>query len=215
MKVKSPLSCFAFSVLLALCCFGPIRAQDARPAVETRPVPDRHAQGSIVTLYALDPLARALCFRDGREGLMIRGNRVGNRCSDLSFTVAGGGSLVTGIEANRAGAIIDLGTADELRERYGYDDADGGGEGFASLRLQGEKLVILKEDRPQEKLQPLREGPALFSDVGPSANAPIKLGHIYLLRIVDTKNSGFQVLVKMIVIAYAPNESVTFRWELL
>lgn len=203
-------------MLIALCWCGSARAQeDARQGVEKKPTPERQARGAIFTLYALDPLARALCFRDGREGVMFRSNRVTNRCSDLSFTLAGGGSLVTGIEANRVGAIIDLGTADELRERYGYDDADGGGEGFASLRNQGDKLVILKEDSPEEKLQPLREAQALFATARSSANAPVKLGHIYLLRIADTKDSSFQLIVKLLVISYRPNESVTLRWELL
>ncbi len=213
--MRSQRSLFAASVLMGLCCWGAAQAQDAKPGVESSPASGRLARGSIVTMYALDPLARAFCFRDGGEGLTIVKNRVGNRCSDLSFTTAGGGSLVTGIEANRVGAIIDLGTADELRERYGYDDADSGGEGFASLRLQGEKIFILKEDRPQEKLQPLREGPSLFTNVGPSANAPIKLGHIYLVRIMDMKDSSFDLIAKVIVVGYTPNESVTLRWALL
>jgi len=142
-------------------------------------------------------------------------NRWANRCSDLSFTLAGEGSLVTGIEANRVAAIVDLGTANQLRERYGYEDADNGGEGFASLRLDGQTVMILKEDSPQEKLQPLKEAAKLFSELGPSANSSIKLGHIYLLRITDQKDRDYQRIVKVIVIEYRPNESVTVRWELL
>jgi hypothetical protein len=41
------------------------------------------------------------------------------------------------------------------------------------------------------------------------------LGHIYLVRIVDSKDKSFQQLVKLIVIAYRPEEAVTVRWELL
>jgi len=172
-------------------------------------------RGGVFTFYVWDPLARSLCFSDGRAGLMILKNRIENRCSDLNFNLARGGSFTTGIEADRVGAIIDLGTADELRERYGYDDAAGGGEGFASLRLQGQQVLILKADNPEETLQPLKEAPALFSEVGPSANAPVKLGHIYLLRLASKKDSSFQLIVKLIVIAYTPNESVTLRWEAL
>jgi len=171
--------------------------------------------GGLATLYALDPLARALCFRDGKTGMAFEKNRWANRCSDLSFTLAGEGSLVTGIEANRVAAIVDLGTANQLRERYGYEDADNGGEGFASLRLDGQTVMILKEDSPQEKLQPLKEAAKLFSELGPSANSSIKLGHIYLLRITDQKDRDYQRIVKVIVIEYRPNESVTVRWELL
>jgi hypothetical protein len=147
--------------------------------------------------------------------MAFQNNRWGNRCSDLTYSLAGGGSLITGVEATRIGAIIDLGTADDLRERYGYEDADSGGEGFASLQLQGNKILILKEDNPNETLQPLREGPSLFADLGPSANAPIKLGHIYLVRIADKKDVSFQRIAKLMVIAYTPNESVTLRWALL
>jgi hypothetical protein len=171
--------------------------------------------GGLATLYALDPLARALCFRDGRTGMSFEKNRWANRCSDLSFTLAGEGSLVTGIEANRVAAIVDLGTPNQLRERYGYEDADNGGEGFASLQLTGQTVMILKEDSPQEKLQPLKEAAKLFSELGPSANSSIKLGHIYLMRITDQKDRDFQRIVKVIVIEYRPNESVTLRWELL
>lgn len=209
--MKKILSWFAGSVLVALCwCVG-LQAQTAT-ASDKR---SDQVRGGIFTLYALDPLARALCFRDGREGLAFQKNRWTNRCSDLTFSLAGDGSFVTGIEASRMAAIIDLGTADDLRERYGYEDAQSGGEGFASLRLQGDKIVVLKEDNPHEQLQPLKEGSTLFTDVQPSANAPVRLGHIYLLRIADRKDKSFQQIVKLIVIEYRPNESVTLRWELL
>lgn len=167
-------------------------------------------------MYALDPLARTLCFSDGKEGMMFINNQWDNRCSDLSYSLAGNGSFVTGVEQNRIAAIVDLGTPNELRERYGYEDADNGGVGFASLRLDGGKIMVLQEDFSKKPVwQALKEGPKLFTEVGPSANAPIKLGHIYLLRIADTKDKGFQQIVKLMVIAYRPDEAVTLRWELL
>ena len=211
--MKSRISCLACSALIVLSCCSALHAQDPTPGVERPSVPQRQVRGGIITLYALDPLARAVCFRDGREGLAFQKNRWANRCSDLSFTLTGDGSFVTGIEATRVAAIIDLGTANDLRERYGFEDAENGGEGFASLRLEGDKIVILKEDNPHESLQPLKEGTALFTDLGPSANAPVRLGHIYLLRIADKKDKSYQQIVKLIVIAYKPNESVTLRWE--
>jgi hypothetical protein len=172
-------------------------------------------RGGVFTMYALDPLARTLCFTDGKEGMAIINNQWDNRCSDLSYSLAGNGSLVTGVEQNRIAAIVDLGTPNELRERYGYEDADNGGVGYASLRLDGGKIMVLQEDNTKPVWQPLKEGPKLFTEVGPSANAPIKLGHIYLLRIADTKDKGFQQIVKLMVIAYRPDEAVTLRWELL
>ena len=174
-------------------------------------------RGGIFTMYAVDPLARALCFNDGKEGMAFVNNKWENRCSDLSFTLAGGGSLVTGIELNRMAAIVDLGTANDLRGRYSYEDAENGGVGFASLRLEGDKVMILQDDNGKFKAswQPLQEGSKLFAEVKSSANAPIQLGHIYLVRIVDSKDKSFQQLIKLMVIAYRPEEAVTVRWELL
>ena len=174
-------------------------------------------RGGIFTLYAVDPLARTLCFNDGKEGMAFVNNKWENRCSDLSYTLAGGGSLVTGIELNRVAAIVDLGTANDLRGRYSYEDAENGGVGFASIRLEGDKVTILQDDNGKFKAswQTLQEGSKLFSELKSSANAPIQLGHIYLVRTVDSKDKSFQRIVKLIVIAYRPEEAVTVRWELL
>jgi hypothetical protein len=211
--MNSRISRLVCSSVLALCCCGALSAQMTTQGVEQGSVPQRQVRGGIFTLYALDPLARALCFRDGRDGLAFQKNRWANRCSDLSFNLAGDGNFVSAIEASRVAAIVDLGTARELRDRYGFEDAENGGEGFASLRLDGEGILVLKEDNPNESLQPLKEGSALFAELRPSANAPIRLGHIYLLRIVDKKDKSYQQVVKLMVIAYRPNESVTIRWE--
>lgn len=174
-------------------------------------------RGGIFTIYAMDPLARTLCFTDGKEGMAFVSNKWENRCSDLSYTLAGGGSLVTGIELNRMAAIVDLGTANDLRGRYSYEDAENGGVGFASIRLEGDKVTILQDDNGKFKAswQTLKEGSKLFTEVKSSANAPIQLGHVYLVRIVDSKDKSFQLMVKLMVIAYRPEEAVTVRWELL
>lgn len=172
-------------------------------------------RGGIFTIYALDPLARTFCFTDGKEGMVFTNTDWGNRCSDLTYSPAGGGSLVSGIEKDRLAAIVDLGTADELRNRYGFEDAQGGGTGFASLHLQGDKVMVLKQDLSTQEFQPLQEGSKLFTDVGSNTTAPIKLGHIYLVRIADKQDRNTQHLVKLMVIAHRPEESVTLRWESL
>jgi len=172
-------------------------------------------RGGIFTMYVLDPLARTMCFSDGKEGFAFVSNDWRNRCSDLGYILASNGSLVSGIEVNRVAAIVDLGTPDELRQHYSFEEATGGGIGFASLHLNGDKIMVLKEDIRKPEYQPLQEGPKLFTEVAPSATAPIKLGHIYLVRIADKKDTSFQQLVKLMVIAYRPEESVTLRWELL
>ena len=207
------------SIVLLLAGFGLpqfVRAQT--PAMpDDKQAAQPRKRGGIFTMYAVDPLARTLCFTDGKEGMAFVNNKWENRCSDLSFTLAGGGSLVSGIELNRMAAIVDLGTANDLRGRYSYEDAEFGGVGFASLRLEGDKVTILQDDNGKFKAswQTLQEGSKLFSEVKSSANAPIQLGHVYLVRIVDTKDKAFQQIVKLMVIAYRPEEAVTVRWELM
>jgi hypothetical protein len=208
---------FLITFVLLVAGFGApqlLRAQT--PTLpDDKAAPPRRRSG-IFTLYALDPLSRTICFTDGKEGMAFVNNSWENRCSDLSYTLAGSGNLVSGIELNRIAAIVDLGTPNDLRGRYGYDDAENGGVGFASLRLEGSKVTVLQNnDNPSKPTwQPLQEA-AKLADVKSSANAPIQLGHIYLLRIADSKDKGFQQFVKLIVIAYRPEEAVTVRWELL
>ena len=201
-------------VLIGFGSYQALRAQTPAAPDEKRAAQPRK-RGGIFTIYLVDPLSRTLCFADGKEGMAFTNTDWGNRCSDLTFNLAAGGSLVSGIEVNRVAAIVDLGTADDLRNRYGFEDAQGGGTGFASLHLQGDKIMVLKQDFSKQEFQPLQEGPKLFTDVARSASAPIKLGHIYLVRIADKKDTSFQQLAKLMVIAYRPEESVTLRWELL
>ncbi len=184
-------------------------------APDEKRAPQPKRRGGIFTMYVVDPLARTMCFSDGKEGFAFINNEWRNRCSDLSYILASNGSLASGIEVNRVAAIVDLGMPEELRRRYGFEDAQGGGTGFASLHLNGDKIMILKQDLGRPEYQPLQEGPKLFTEVTPSATAPIKLGHIYLVRIADKKDTSYQQLVKLMVIAYRPEESVTLRWELL
>ncbi len=168
-------------------------------------------RGGIFTMYSIDPLARTLCFSDGKEGMVFTDTTWVNRCSDLSFA---GSNLVAGVEADRPGAIVDLGTADELSSRNGFEDAQGGGTGFASIHLRGDKVMVLKQDLGKQEFQPLQENSKL-TEVGSPVAAPIKLGHIYLVRTTDKKDKSTQQLVKLMVIAYRPDESVTLRWESL
>lgn len=191
-----------------------LRAQ-APSAPDEKRASQPKKRGGIFTMYAVDPLARTLCFNDGKEGMAFTNTDWGNRCSDLSFGLASGGSFVSGIEVDRLAAIVDLGTADELRNRYGFEDAHGGGTGFASLHLQGDKIMVLKQDLSRQEFQPLQEASRLFTEVGSNVTAPIKLGHIYLVRIADKKDKSTQQLVKLMVIAFRPEEAVTLRWESL
>jgi len=175
---------------------------------------DARITGGIVTLYALDPLARTFCFADGKDGHIFQNNEVRNRCSDIDFNNYNAGSFTVGVEGGRVGRIIDLGNTAELRHKYGYEETVGNGRGFASLRIEDGRVVILKDRRSQAVLE-LRESASLFQEGTSGASAPIKLGNMYLVRLADRHDRAFQRIVKLMVIAYTPNESVTIRWQVL
>ena len=101
----------------------------------------------VATLFALDPLSQTFSFKDGLPGKAVQDHRVVNRQSDIDFGNYHAGEFTVGIEGSVQGAIVDLGSVEELRERYGYTETVGGGQGFASIRREGESLVILKDYR--------------------------------------------------------------------
>jgi hypothetical protein len=212
-REKQVMKRILFISLVVFIAFGfhqVLRAQNPSAPDEKRAAQPRK-RGGIFTMYAIDPLARTLCFSDGKEGMAFSNTNWINRCSDLSFA---GSNLVTGVETDRLGAIVDLGTADALSSGYGFEDAQGGGTGFASIHLQGDKIMVLKEDFGKQVFQPLRENSKL-TELGSSVAAPIKLGHIYVVRITGKKDNSNQQFAKLMVIAFRPEESVTLRWELL
>jgi hypothetical protein len=203
---------FLFIVMVLFIGFGSHQALRAQTAPDEKQTAQPRKRGGIFTMYALDPLARTLCFSDGKEGMEFASTTWRNRCSDLSFA---GSNFISGLEVDRLAAIVDLGTPEELRSRIGFEDAQGGGTGFASIHLQGDKIMVLKQDLGKQEFQPLQEASKLFTEVGSSVAAPIKLGHIYLVRTTGKKERSAQQIVKLMVIAFRPDESVTLRWELL
>ena len=74
--------------------------------------------------------------------------------------------------------------------------------------------MVLKQDIREQEFQPLQEASKL-TEVGSDVAAPIKLGHIYLVRIADKKDRSTLQIVKLMVIAFRPDEAVTLRWESL
>lgn len=165
----------------------------------------------LVTLHARDPLANSLCFEDNGFGTMIQDNQLKNRCSDLNFHSYSPNSLSTGIEGGKTGAIINLGTPDDLRKKYGYTETVGNGQGFASIAVRNGSVTILREYKKQT-FQDLVEAKSLLEKTTSVASAPVALGNIYVLRIADTHDASYEKFVKLLVVGYVPNESVTIRW---
>ncbi|MCC7306319.1 MAG: hypothetical protein IT173_02040 [Acidobacteria bacterium] len=175
----------------------------------------KEVKTGISTLYARDPLAQFLCFRDGGYGGVFYENEVRNRCSDLNYNSYNPDAFTVGFEGGREGTIIDIGTSTELQRKYKYEETVGNGQGFASIQVKDGKIFILA-DRRAHTTQELERSDALLKGRPSKDNwAPVKLGSIYLLRITDRNEKSYQQIVKLVVIAHVPNESVTFRWQVL
>lgn len=180
-------------------------------AVGQRPI---EINSGLITMYAIDPLSQSLCFRDGGNGHIFEAGQKKNRCSDLNFGSYLADGFSVGVEGSRLGAILDLGNADELKGRYGYKETVGKGQGYASIALKNGKVMIAK-DLQAKTLQEMTESGSLFVQGKGVSSAPVKVGHIYILRITDRTEEDYEMIAKLIVVGHNPNESVTLRWQLL
>jgi hypothetical protein len=150
-------------VSFSICCVG----QD----VTSKALAEQKVKGGVITLYALDPLAQSFCFRDAGDGHVFQEHEVRNRCSDINFNSYYAEQFAVGIEGGRLGVIVDLGTAEDLKKEYGYEETVGSGQGFASVHIEDGKIVILK-DRRARVMQELRESTQLFAQ--PTSAAKLK-----------------------------------------
>lgn len=178
--------------------------------VETSPL----AVGGLTTLYAHDPIGQSICFTDGKYGSVIQASAVRNRCSHLNFNSYTANWFRVGVQGGNYGVILDLGDDSDLQTKYGYSRIVGNGNGYASLSVRNGKVYILK-DYQNSSLQETDVSSQLFQPKKDSDSVPIKLGHVYLIRLWDAHDKGFEMLAKLIVTSFTPNESVTFRWQIL
>jgi hypothetical protein len=183
----------------------------AAPAPETSDV-----QLGLATLYPLDPLAHTLSFADGAFGNVFEANVVKDRDSDLDAEgyLPGEFSAAFDFDQRRRAVIVDLGSASELARRYGYSETIGGGQGFASIHRRGRSVFVLRSYFDQT-FQRLNESRPLFDPGVRMAHAPIRLGHVYLVRITDATDGAFERLVKLQVVEVEPGQRVTVRWQRL
>ncbi|HUR97775.1 MAG TPA: hypothetical protein VMZ26_06850 [Pyrinomonadaceae bacterium] len=172
------------------------------------------ATTDLATLFARDPLTQSLCFKDGGPGGVFQNGQTRNRCSDLNFNSYSADAFKVGVEGGREGVILDLGTPEELMKKYGYTETVGQGQGFASIDVKNGKALILKDYRTG-KLQDLSESAALFHVADKTSSAAVRLGHVYLVRITDKNDKGFEMFAKFLVVAHVPNESATIRWQVI
>lgn len=186
--------------------------QVAAVAQTTGPVSD--VPTGLATLFARDPLTQSLCFKDGLPGKIFQHRQQRNRCSDLDFGSYSANAFSAGIEGGKHAIILDLGPSEDLPRKYGFSETNGFGQGFASISIRGRKALILKDYKTGE-LQEISESARLFSTPIAGHAAPVKLGHVYLIRTTDRHDASYESFAKVLVVAYTPGESVTIRWSLL
>ena len=168
------------------------------------------AREGVSTLYALDPMTRFICFTDGGPGVSIQAGDVVNRCSHLAFNPEPD-RLLLGVQGGEKGALVDLGTPEELARHYGYAETTTNGQGRISIVLTDRRITIRAPDT-RASPQPLREQQFL-STVRSQAVAAIVPGHVMLARLVRSPEPD--LFVKFIVLAHLPGQSVTLRWAVL
>lgn len=194
-------------VVLLLMAIGSLAGCAAPPPPEAAVVEEPAIVTGVDTLYFRDPLRHAMSFASGQEGGVFQDHMVKNRGMDIDFGHYVDGAFTVAIEGGRLGAIEDLGSTGDLQQRYGYSETIGRGQGFASIRLDGSRFVILQDYDTQET-QPLQGVQHLLGVLDEyNVSAPVHLDHVYLMRLVDRHDTSFERIVKFKVIAHTPGEA--------
>lgn len=206
--IRSHKRAAAFVLFIPLCCILPLMFLGAAPQ-------DEEEVSRIATLYRLDPLSHTLSFLTGEPGNTFEDHMVKNRQSHIDFDNYYEGDFIVGIEGSQQGMIVDLGPSWQLMEKYGYKETVGGGQGYASIRREGGKVVIL-DNFEKQTFTELIESHEIFKKPTPdNSHTPARLGHIYLARIIDRRDKDFELMVKFMVISIRPGEKATIRWDII
>ncbi|MBK7641779.1 MAG: hypothetical protein IPJ19_01805 [Planctomycetes bacterium] len=166
--------------------------------------------GQCVTLVANDPFGWCWSFRRAASGVGLENGKPVNVAAEIAFDAYQPDSFTIGISGGEKGAIVDLGTADELASRFHYSERKGGARGFASIRVANGGLMICASD-PNRPLQPLAGPDAELRKLQSSASAPVHEGHLYLVHLENPDWAG-PITVKLVVLDHQANKSVSFRW---
>ena len=202
--------CLTISVYLLLCSSGLVGAQIVFQKEASAP-------GGLVTLYQLDPVSQSFNFTENYAGNVMKDHRVLVSGAEMDFGVYHADSFSVAVTNGSTGRIVDLGTPKTLKEKYGYSEPVGNGQGFASIHRKGTSfLVQQRHDKDDHsEYQELTEGAQLLTNLRSLDSAPIILGHIYILHVVQSQGPPADTFVKLMVVAYQPDQSVTIRWEIM
>ena len=172
----------------------------------------RHPTTLLATMYANDPITSSLSLSDGVEGGSLHDNKCWTSSNEIVFGDYFPDDFAIGYEGGSLGVIVDLGTRESLKEKYGYTETVGHFQGFASIHRKDGSFVILK-DYEGQTTQALIGAAALF-DGSAEDHARVHMGHVYLVRI-NRGDANNELLAKLIVVNHVPEVLATIRWQLL
>ena len=225
MKFGSLLASSALALNLVAIPASHSRAEKLKPSDKaTEESPQQGADPNVVTFSRHDPLAstfdvvrKAYGYCYGSDGV------IGNCGINLEIfwkdaRLAGlQTSLVTGIQGNSKGAAVDLGTHDEMNERYkggvpgGYSMSRG--EWFTTLQISGKRVFATFRNGDKYTPIPIPESSALFKTTSKNFfSVTAKVGHVYLLRQFDP---GYEDVVFKVIVLAMTEDSITVRFALM
>ena len=179
---------------------------------------------NIVTLYRPDPIGHSfnVIRKAYGDGFDSDGNVLNYR-SNLRIYWAGGNegrlstSLVTGVKGNSRGAIVDLGTVQEMNARYKNSVPKNNWmllpDWFTTLQVSGKRVFAQLRNGESYTPIPIPEASKLFPSTSTNFfSAPAKVGHVYLLREFTP---GYQDVVFKALVLAMTEDSITIRFALM
>jgi hypothetical protein len=171
--------------------------------------------GGLATLRPLDGETCSLSLLTGAPGGVVQDHELRNRASHLEFGRYNPGEFTVGIQGGESGRIVDLGTAEELRQRFEYTDTLPGRQGSSSLHLRDGRFAIRGRTGDGEPFQACPDADRVLAEAAVPHHAPVALDHVYVLRITDRHDPQFELVARLHVVGLEPGQSVTLRWERL
>lgn len=200
--------------LVALVLAGAAALAGAWTSLRAAPAESGTAStGGLVRLYRADPLAHTLDLSTGAFGNRFHDNELFEGRAHLDYGVYARDALTVALAEDDRGLIVDVGTGDDLAAAYEFEEVDGGGRAFASLRLSGDEFQV-RRNFPEGAFQKLLEAKPFDTRRADAfrTSLPVFPGHIYLVRVWHKDHPEREVLAKVLVVDHDPGTSVTLRW---
>lgn len=197
MKKVALLSAVPISILL-------IAAFAEAPSASLQRSPKR----GMATLYSKDPLLRTYSFTHMDHGTEFEDWDIHFVRCELDFDWMRKNHFTAGILEGEKGIILDLG--ERSLPPYGIPL-------FYSL-MRKERKFYAKRKPYSEEWRELEELGVLFGPWEETLSyAPVAEGHTYCIRVFNQEEGkkSKDIMVKLLVVEFVPNQHTTFRWEML